>query len=120
VDINDFVGTWTLVGLRVTDADGKVSVQSGDGIAGRIMYAADGNLAMATRHANGAYFVYFGRFEVGDDHVIHHIELSPNADLIGTAQRRLVSFRDGRLMLTASPSIAGGPGSTAEITWQRA
>jgi hypothetical protein len=119
VDRNDFVGTWALVGLRVTDAEGKVSEQSGDGIAGRIMYHPDGNLAMATRHRNGDYLVYFGRYEIGDDHVIHHIELSPKEDLIGTAQRRQVSFRDGRLVLTASPSIAGGPGSMADITWQR-
>ena len=117
MDMNDFVGTWTLVGLSVTDAKGKVSKQSGDGITGRIIYAPDGNLAMATRHENGAYYVYFGRYEIGGDHVIHHIEPSPDADLVGTAQRRLVSFRDGRLVLTASPSIAGGPGSSADITW---
>ncbi len=120
MDRNDFVGTWTLVGLSLTDREGTVSDRHGDGSMGRIIYAADGNMGMMTRHGNGTTLVYFGRYEIAEDYVIHHIEMSPNADIVGTAQRRQVTFRDGRLVLTASPSIAGGPGSSAELTWQRA
>ena len=119
MDSNDFIGTWTLVGLSLTDREGMVSDRHGDGTMGRIIYAADGNMGMMTRHGDGTTLVYFGRYEIGEDHVIHHIEMSPNVDIVGTRQRRQVTFRDGRLVLTASPSIAGGPGSSAELTWQR-
>ncbi len=49
MDSNDFVGTWTLVGLSLTDREGTVSDRHGDGSMGRIIYAADGNMGIMTR-----------------------------------------------------------------------
>ena len=51
---------------------------------------------------------------------MHSIEMSSRADLRGTRQRRKVGLDGDTMTLTAEPSIAYGPGSKAEIVWQRA
>ncbi len=118
MDKDQFIGTWRLVEFRMTDAQGNVR-DPGTGMPdGRIIYAADGNMGMATQRGDGSCLSYFGRYEIHDDHVIHHIELSTDARIIGTEQRRDVTFEDNRLVLRSSPGMVDDA-TTIHLVWER-
>ena len=44
-------------------------------------YITDGHMASATRQADGAYFSYFGEFELEGDEVRHHGEMAAGPKL---------------------------------------
>ncbi len=113
------IGTWRLVDFSYTDASGNTSHQGADGKDGLIIYSADGYVAVATHRKDGSLLSYFGRFEVGRDQLVHHVEMSSDGALVGTAQHRAARLEGARLVLSASPTIIGGPGTSADLTWQR-
>lgn len=92
-----FVGTWRLVSFEFRTADGQVHYLFGEDAEGYIMYNADGYMSVAFMTADrvpfaandprggtseekvvamDTFFSYCGRYEVKDDTVIHHIEVS--------------------------------------------
>jgi hypothetical protein len=119
MDKKRMIGTWQLVEFRFTDADGNLGRPEDGPKLGRMEYTADGHMATATRQADGAYFSYFGEFELEGDVVLHHIAMGANPKLDGTTTRRDVSFDGERLVLTANPPVLGGPGSKASLIWER-
>jgi hypothetical protein len=119
MDREQLIGTWRLVDFLYTDAAGKTSQPENGMTGGLIIYTADGYVAMATQREDGGFLSYFGRYEVGENHLVHHVEMSPDAALVGTRQQRAARLEDGRLVLTASPTIIGGPGTSADLVWQR-
>ena len=118
----ELVGTWRLADYRLTAADGTVSTPWADA-RGFIFYAADGHMSCSVERPDGAggvdHLTYCGRLECLDGENVHTIEMSSRADLRGTRQHRKVALDGDRMTLTAEPSIAYGPGSKAEIFWQR-
>ena len=118
----ELVGTWRLADYRLTAADGTVSSPWADA-KGFIFYAADGHMSCSVERPDGAggvdHLTYCGRLECLDGENVHTIEMSSRADLRGTRQHRKVALDGDRMTLTAEPSIAYGPGSKAEIFWQR-
>ena len=119
MDRERMIGTWRLVEFRFTDADGNPGRPEDGPKLGRMEYTADGHMATATRQADGAYFSYFGEFELEDGVVLHHIEIAADPKLDGTTTRRDVSFDGENLVLTANPPVLGGPGSKASLIWKR-
>lgn len=119
-----FVGTWRLADFRLTDGGGKVTRPWSAGAAGYLIYTADGYMSASVRSPDRDGVIqtltYCGPYETLEDRNIHHIELSSDPALVGTVQHRLVRFEGEKLVLTASPSLAGGPGTTAEIVWDKA
>jgi len=113
------IGTWRLVGFRFIEADGTQGREEDAPTGGRMEYTAEGHMATATRQANGDYFSYFGEFELKNETVFHHIELSAHSKLEGTTTVREVSFEGDNLVLTASPPVMGGPGSKASLIWKK-
>ena len=120
MDRDPFIGAWRLDDFRLTDADGNTTRPLEGRLKGFILYTADGHMANANLQADGTYFSYFGSYDVLENQLVHHVEMCSDPKLIGTDQRRGVSFEDDRLVLTASPSISGGPGTTAQLVWKRA
>ena len=118
----ELVGTWRLADYRLTAADGTVSSPWADA-KGFIFYAADGHMSCSVERPDGAggvdHLTYCGRLECLDGENVHTIEMSSRADLRGTRQHRKVTLDGDRMTLTAEPSIAYGPGSKADIFWQR-
>ena len=116
------MGTWRLADYRLTAADGTVSSPWADA-RGFIFYAADGHMSCSVERPDGAggvdHLTYCGRLECLDGENVHTIEMSSRPDLRGTRQHRKVTLDGDRMTLTAEPSIAYGPGSKAEIFWQR-
>lgn len=120
----EIVGAWRLIDCVCTDAAGKVSHPWGADALGLLLYTADGHMSAAINQPDGKggrrQLSYCGRVECVGEENLHRIEISPDPALVGTVQRRRVTLKGDTLTLTASPSIAFGPGSTADLVWRRA
>ena len=134
------VGTWRLVSFESRDANGKVSYPWGKDTVGYIMYNEEGYVSVSImspnrrRFATGdigggtteekveaadTYISYCGTYEVQDDTVIHHIELSFFPNWIGVDQRRILSLEGDRLSLSTPPIAVAGVEQTHHLIWER-
>jgi hypothetical protein len=84
------------------------SASSGRGSAEEKIAAFDGFIA------------YYGTYVVNEkDHsVIHHVEASLYPNWVGSDQRRLYKFSEGKLILRAING-SGGPGTESRLVWER-
>ena len=145
---NPLVGSWLLARWEVTYGDGRpASKPFGPNATGLIVYAPDfwmnASMAQPPREkltsesaktapaaerlaAFGSFFSYGGRYrlvrEDGIDYVIHSVTQSLNPNLVGTEQKRRMSFdAGGTLTLAADDTV---PGSTVarhhRLIWERA
>jgi Lipocalin-like domain len=108
---DDLVGTWRLVGYGPSGPPPAARVAAARD--GRLMYGADGHVAVAMLRTDG-YWGYCGRFEVEGDTVVHHILIGMAPATPGSAQRRLASLAGGRLTLAVRE-----PGANVELVWER-
>ncbi len=97
IDQAELVGTWKLVSYEVRSADDNVDYPLGRDLRGYVMYTADGFMSATLMRpgrprfsapdillgsveekvaAAEGYIAYCGRYELRDDRVIHHVELS--------------------------------------------
>ena len=65
------------------------------------------------------YLSYCGKYEVRQDEVIHHIEVSLYPNWVGVDQERVLEFDGKRLSLSTRPLIVGGMQQTAYLIWER-
>jgi len=68
--------------------------------------------------AEETYLSYCGRYELQEDKVIHHIELSLFPNWVGADQERLVELRGNRLTLSTHPLLIKGKQQTAHLIWE--
>lgn len=119
----ELVGTWRLARYTLTDAQGVTSEPWADDAQGYIFYTAEGFMSCSVERSDGrggrAHLSYCGALECLEGKNIHRIHMSSDPGLRGTEQHRAVRLDGDRMTLTAAPSIAYGPGSRAEIVWQR-
>jgi hypothetical protein len=120
----DLVGAWRLKEFRFYNADGHVSHPWEASSRGLLCYTHNGFMSASilyiAKQRTAQFLSYCGPFEVQDDCVIHHIEMSSNDRLMGTDQVRRLAFDGETLTLSASPSLYGGEGTSADLLWQRA
>jgi hypothetical protein len=127
VPLTRFHGTWRLIGRRVTAADGKVTYPTGDNPRGFIMYSPDGYMAveffMSMKGPDGKmaerFLAYAGPYELQGDTMLHHLQVSAQAENMGKTFERKVSFENGDLLLSTSPDPQAGPGSMGSMIWRR-
>ncbi len=115
---DDLIGTWRLRDFQQV-TDGKTSRPWGDDMEGLIVYAPDGYMSVIIRRP-GSVLGYSGPFEIDGEAVLHHIKLATGPELVGTTQRRKARLEGDRLTLTSEVSLYGGPGTSANLYWQRA
>src|SRR5262245_23948129 len=135
-----FVGAWRLVKSEQRDDNGNVIHPFGDDAQGLLCYTADGYMSAAIMNprrpsfqtrdlhagthqekiqATNGYLHYAGRFEVRDDSVIHHVEVSLFPNYVGTQQQRFYRFFDeNKLELRTRPFTTDGVQKTAYIVWE--
>jgi hypothetical protein len=124
MDARDLIGSWEQLGMEFRDQAGN-TVKKLAAVKGLIIYAPDGYMAVSietpdARGDMGPFTSYTGRYEISGNTVKHHITMSSNPKLVGTTQVRLAELSGDRLNLKAERSLAGPPGSTSIISWQRA
>ncbi|MBL8382982.1 MAG: lipocalin-like domain-containing protein [Burkholderiales bacterium] len=137
------IGAWHLVRWETTYGDGRPAHYAlGKDATGLIAYTPDGwmnaSMARAGRAplssesartapekerlaAFDSFFSYGGRYRIEGDHVIHSVTIAHNPNMVGTEQRRLMTFgADGTLTLSAEDTV---PGSTVtrhhRLIWKR-
>jgi len=115
----DLVGTWKFQGFTLTGRDGAVTQPWGDDHDGQIVYSPDGFMSVLIRHPSGL-MAYCGPYTIEGDAVVHHIEIASDPKWVGKAQRRIVKLEGRRVTLTNEDSLVGGPGTRADLVWERA
>ncbi|MDA0207160.1 MAG: lipocalin-like domain-containing protein [Acidobacteria bacterium] len=137
---NPLVGTWSLVSVSSTAADGTIDAAPyGESPTGHLTYTAGGYmqvvLAFSDRprlssdwrtapaeqraEAFATSLSYAGRFSIEDGQVTHHVEVSSDPNRIGTSITRSVVLKDGNLTLTTPPIQVGAAASEFALTWRR-
>ena len=138
---NSLIGTWRLISCEVHRSDGRISYPYGKTPSGYIMYDEAGYMLVAiTRGGRQAfaagsihratageksraartYLSYAGRYELRDDRVVHHVEVSLYPDWVGTDLVREVELSGRRLTLTSPPDRSGYIERKTKIVWERA
>ncbi len=133
----DITGTWRLVAWRRYSDDGTFFHPFGDEPEGILVYTPDGFMAVQMVRADrptldtdnaiggsveeraGAYSTclsYFGRYRIGDDHVVHLLDGSLFPNWSDTAQVRPFRLDDGDLVLEVRDPSGR---ITNEIAWRR-
>ena len=134
------VGTWSLVSVTATAADGTVDSEPyGSDPTGYLTYSSNGYMqvilsfsdrAMLSGHwrmsppeeraaAFATSLSYAGRYWVADGEVTHHAEVSSEPNRVGTSQVRAITWQDGQLTLTTPPIEVGNSASAFALTWRR-
>lgn len=137
---DQFIGTWKLISFELRSSDGQITYPFEKKPVGYIMYNQDGFMSvtfMASERpkfasndpqkgtteekssAMDTFFSYCGRYEVQDNKVVHHIEVSLFPNWTGMDQERLYEFNDNRLTLSTPPFQVGGVEQTAHLIWER-
>lgn len=135
----DLVGTWHLVAWRRI-TDGKVTHPLGEGAEGRLVYTANGEMAVTMTAADRpampandplggdvedraqAYstcLAYIGTYELRADDVVHRIEVCLYPGWAGAEQVRPFTYTGDTLILHTPP--VEGPNGTVvnELEWSR-
>jgi hypothetical protein len=131
-----FWGTWRLQSFEVRTSGEAVSYPYGRDAKGYLIYTEDGYMAVAVMKANRPNFdsadmlsaspdqkrlafdtfaCYCGTYEVRENKVIHHVQVSLFPDWSGSDQERFFKFSADQLVLSA-PMPAG---ATAIVVWRR-
>ena len=134
------VGSWKLVSFETRDANGSISYPWGKDALGYLMYNADGYMSVTVMSSNrlkfssadvkggtteekvaaaDTYVSYCGTYEIQQDTVIHHIELSFFPNWIGVDQKRMLSIEGDRLSLSSLPQTLAGVEQTIHLIWKR-
>lgn len=140
VNFERLVGTWKLVGFETREEDGEVTYPFGKDASGYIMYSADGYVSVAIFPKNRrrfktddilggtteekvaaaeSYIAYFGKYEVIEDRVIHHVEASFFPNWVGIDQERFYRLDGNRLTLRALSMLVKGKNQSVHLIWEK-
>lgn len=134
-------GSWKLVSFYSQDSNGKKSFPFGKDARGRLIYEADGRMAVQltnpdrprfasddplltseaeVRAAFGGFTAYYGTFSVNpeDQTIVHHIEVALLPNWAGTDQKRQYEF-DGKHLTLKGPLLLGGIHLVVSLVWER-
>ena len=65
------------------------------------------------------FLAYAGRYTLGQDKVIHHVELSLIPNYAGKDLVRSVKFQGDQIVLVTPPTLMNGSIQSIELVWQR-
>ena len=135
------VGTWRLVSASASTASGgRNEAPFGPRPRGVLTYTREGRMSVIISHggrkplsrsdriaapaeeraeAFATAFAYAGRYSLGGDKVIHHVEISSVENWVNTDLVRLFELKGERLTLRTPPILVGGVIQTTELIWER-
>jgi hypothetical protein len=140
MSLGKFVGTWKLLSFETRREDGVVIDASRRDWSGYIMYTGDGYMCATLFAPNrrkfntpdvlggtieekvaaaDSYVSYYGRYEVDEDRVIHHVEASFFPNWVGVDQVRFYGFDGDRLTLRTAPMPVGGLIGCVHLIWEK-
>jgi hypothetical protein len=136
------VGSWQLVAYERRTAAGEITLPLGPNPMGRLIYAADGRMAVQImdprrpsfrsndflrgepdeiEQAFEGYFAYFGTYttDVEACTVTHHVVGALYPNYVGRNEQRFFSLGVDRLTLKTPPRTVDGVQATFEVRWER-
>jgi hypothetical protein len=134
-----FVGVWRLVSVEFHRGD-QITYPWGDNPIGYLMYLRNGYMSVQLMAAerqpfalgdslNGTfeeyadagktYSGYCGTYEVREDAIIHHVDVSFFPNWIGTQFIRYVKLEGDMLTLSTPPMLFEGLQQTVHLVWQK-
>jgi len=134
------VGAWRLVSATAFGAgQSKVDNPYGVSPAGRLVYTAEGHMAVVISHdgrkplsgdrtssptqeraeAFATFLAYAGRYSLRGSEVVHHVEVASVENWAKTDLIRAVRLTPDRITLTTPPLPLGGQTQTFELVWER-
>lgn len=134
-----FIGTWRLLSYEIRRADGEIRYPWDRDPVGLLIYSGDGYMSVAMMRASRPKFVdkdvkkgtneekaaavdtyvsYSGRYEVNEDMVIHHVDVSLFPNWVGNDQKRTFQF-DGNRLTLSTPLPGGDIQRSAHLVWER-
>lgn len=138
---NPFAGAWRLVSLEIRGAGGNILHHPyGPNAIGYIIYSEDGYMSSVVMSPNrpkfnsqditggtaeekikaiDTYLHYCGPYEVKDDKVIHHVQVSLFPNWIGVDMVRLYKFSGNTLTLSTPSFEIGGIEHSVCLIWER-
>ncbi|MDQ1257860.1 MAG: hypothetical protein QG656_2468 [Candidatus Hydrogenedentes bacterium] len=139
--MRQMAGTWRLVSFNIQDANGQTTYPFGEDAQGRLIYEANGRMAVqlmdpsrpdfvspdpiaATeaemRAAFDGYTAYYGTYSVDPEAktIVHHVETSLIPNWVGTDQQREFEY-DGKLLTLKGSLLLGGVQGTVRLVWER-
>ena len=123
-------------------SSGRIAYPFGKDAQGRLIYEADGRMAVQlmnpnrpgftsddplvvtseaeVRAAGGGYTAYYGTYSVNPDEqtIVHHIDAALLPNWVGTDQRRHFEF-DGKYLTLKGPLLLGGVQGFVSLVWER-
>jgi hypothetical protein len=132
------VGTWRLVSFELQSPDGSVAHPFGRDATGYLFYNDQGYMSAAFMGADrarpdsddleevakgvnfDAFNAYTGPYEVKDDRIFHHVEVSSLPQWTGSTQERIFSIDGDRLVLETVPLQIGAGAPVGVLIWERA
>ena len=133
----ELIGSWRLVSFELRSPDGTVSHPFGKHATGYLFYNDQGFMSAAFMGADrarpdsddlaevakgvnfDAFNAYCGPFEVKDNRVVHHVEVSSLPQFTGTDQERLFSIDGDRLVLETVPLQIASEAPVGLLIWER-
>jgi hypothetical protein len=133
-----FIGTWRLLSYEIRGADGEIKYPWGQDPVGLLIYSGDGYMSVAMMSASrtrftdkdvkkgtneekatavDTYVSYSGRYEVQEDTVTHHVEVSLFPNWVGNDQKRTFQF-DGNRLTLSTPLPGGDMQRSAHLVWE--
>jgi hypothetical protein len=135
------VGSWKLISFHSQDSSGQRTYPFGKDARGRLVYEADGRMAVQLMNPNrpgfasddplvtsevqvraafGGYTAYYGSYSVNPDEqtIVHHIEAALLPNWVGTDQQRHFEI-DGNCLTLQGPLLLGGVPGVVSLVWER-
>jgi hypothetical protein len=133
----DLIGTWGLRHFELVFPDGKTTYPYGEDVTGLLIYDDTGHMSAAFGSAKRQvgstsdleevggkvayddFMAYCGPYEVDEDLIRHHVEVSSLEAWTGTIQERRFYIEDDALSIVTMPLVVGGDAPTARLEWRR-
>lgn len=139
---SQIVGLWTLSTWEVTYGDGRPPRHPfGEDAVGQLLYTEEGQMSVTVVKSSRAklgrdsirqvsmpqkaaafesMFHYAGSYELREAAVVHHVSMSSNPNLVGTAQFRFASLLGDSLVLSTNANEDESSEGCHTLTWRRA
>ncbi len=140
MDAHSLVGAWKLVSFEMRDDEGQITFPLGRDVRGYIIYTENGYISVSLMSADrqpfargdmlagtmeekeraaDTYISYCGTYELRENTVVHHVEVSFFPNWIGTDIVRQAELSGDRLSLNTPPILVAGKMRTGHLIWQR-
>ncbi len=137
---SEITGTWKLKSFESRSKDGDVFYPFGENPKGFLMYGKSGYMSGMISRADRSnlsvkneinmdesekssisegFIGYSGKYEILDDKIIHHVEMSFIPNWIGKPLDRFYSFENDDLVLTTPPEVFNNKKFVHYIVWEK-